>query len=148
MARKSVDYWEERNTELMLMLEKKTEETIDDLIQIYRQATRNINKEIRDIYKNFAKDTGLSKETLVQLLNRKETKTHYRNLLDVINNHITDDGIKKKLLAKYNAPAYAYRISRYQALQENIDIELSKLANLEEQITKIRYIDTIEERIL
>lgn len=84
----------------------------------------------------------------MQLLNKRETETHYRNLLQVINNNITDEDIKKKLLAKYNAPAYSYRISRYQALQENIDIELKKLANLEQEITELRYVDTITERIL
>ena len=65
--------------------------------------------------------------------------------MEVINNNITDESIKKKLLAKYNAPAYAYRISRYQALQDNIDIELKKLADVENNITKQRYIDTIQE---
>lgn len=145
MARKPRTYWEKRSTELMQRLEKGTENTINSLIQSYNQATKDINKEISKIYKNYAKDTGLSKETLLQMLNAKETETHYKNLLEVINNNITSENIKKKLLAKYNAPAYSYRISRYQALQENIDLELKKLANIEENITKIRYVDTINE---
>lgn len=145
MARKPINYWEKRSTELMKRLEKGTEKTIDSLIKAYEQATKDINKEISRIYKNYAKDSGLSKETLVQLLNKKETDTHYKNLLKVINNDITDESIKKKLLAKYNAPAYSYRISRYEALQQNIDIELKKLANIEQQITEIRYVDTIQE---
>lgn len=145
MARKPQGYWEKRSTELMKRLEKGTENTINSLIQTYEQATKNINKEIVRIYKNYAKDTGLSKETLVKMLNTRETETHYKNLLQVINNNITDESIKKKLLAKYNAPAYSCRISRYQALQENIDIELKKLANIEQQITEIRYVDTIKE---
>lgn len=145
MARKPINYWEKRSTELMQRLEKGTENTINSLIQAYEQATKNINKEITKIYNNYAKDTGLSKEILVKMLNKKETDTHYKNLLSVINNNITDEKIKKKLLAQYNAPAYSYRISRYQALQQNIDIELKKLANIEQQITGIRYIDTINE---
>lgn len=145
MARKPSNYFERRSTELMLRLEKGTENTINSLIQAYEQATKDINKEITKIYNNYAKDTGLSKETLVQMLNRKETDTHYKNLLQVINNNITDEDIKKKLLAKYNAPAYSYRISRYQALQENIDVELKKLVNIEQDVTKIRYVDTIKE---
>lgn len=144
MARKPTTYWERRSTELMKRLEKGTENTINLLIQAYEQATKNINKEIERIYKNYAKDTGLEKKTLVQLLNKKETEQYYKNLLKVINS-IKDENIKKKLLAKYNAPAYAYRISRYQALQNNIDIELKKLANTENDITKIRYIGTINE---
>lgn len=145
MARKPLTYWERRSTELMQRLEKGTEKTIDSLIQAYEQATKNINKEITNIYKNYAKDSGLDKKTLLQFLNKKETDTHYKNLLQVINNNITDDNIKKKLLAKYNAPAYSYRISRYEALQDNINVELKKLANIEQQITEIRYIDTIKE---
>lgn len=145
MARAPKNYWEKRSTELMKRLEKGTENTINSLIQAYEQATKNINKEIANIFKNFAKDSELDKETLMQLLNKKESKQYYKNLLEVINNNITDESIKKKLLAKYNAPAYSYRISRYQALQNNIDVELKKLANIEQDITKIRYVDTIKE---
>lgn len=145
MAREPINYWEQRSTELMKKLEKGTENTINSLIQAYEQATKNINKEIANIFKNFAKDTGLDKKTLLELLNKKETDQYYKNLLQVINNNITDENIKKKLLAKYNAPAYSYRISRYQALQNNIDVELKKLANIEQQITEIRYVDTIKE---
>ncbi len=145
MAREPIDYWERRQTELMKRLERGTEKTIDSLIKAYEQATKDINKEISRIFKNYAKDSGLSKETLIQLLNKKESETHYKNLLEVINNNITDERLKKKLLTKYNAPAYSYRISRYEALQQNIDIELKKLANIEQQITEIRYVDTIKE---
>lgn len=145
MARKPINYWERRSTELMQRLEGGTENTINSLIQAYEQATKNISKEIEKIFKNYAKDSGLDKKTLTQLLNKKEIDQYYKNLLEVINNNITDNNIKKKLLAKYNAPAYAYRISRYEALQQNIDIELKKLSDIEQQITEIRYIDTIKE---
>lgn len=145
MARKAINYWEKRSTELMKRLEKGTENTINSLVEVYEQATKNINKEIAKIFKNYAKDDVLTKETLTKLLSKQETKQYYENLLEVINNNITDEKTKKKLLAKYNAPAYSYRISRYQALQENIDVELKKLANIEQRITETRYVDTIKE---
>lgn len=145
MARKPNNYWEKRSTELMKRLEKGTENTINSLIEVYEQATKNINKEIAKIYKNYAQDGVLSNEVLKQMLSKQETDIHYKNLLTVIDNNITDKDLKKKMLAKYNAPAYSYRIKRYQALQENIDIELKKLANIEQDITKIRYVDTINE---
>lgn len=144
MARKPETYWEKRSTELMLSLEKKTEDTINILIQAYEQATNDINKEIQTIFKNYAKDTGLSNKVLKEMLNTRETKEYYDRLLNIINT-IDDKNIKNKLLAKYNAPAYAYRISRYQALQQNIDVELKKLAEIEQKITEIRYVDTIKE---
>ena len=98
MARKPIDYWEERSTELMKKLEKGAENTINSLIQAYEQATKDINKEITKIYKNYSKDSELTEATLRQLLNKKETDIHYKNLLSVINNNIKDESIKKKML--------------------------------------------------
>lgn len=145
MARKPLDYWEKRQTELMKRLEKGTENTIKSLIQSYEQATKNINKEISRIYKNYSKSDVLDKKALNQLLNKKETDTYRRNFLTTINNNIKNEEIKQKMLLKYNASVYSFRISRYEQLQESIDLELKKLADIEQQITEIRYVDTIKE---
>lgn len=145
MPRKPNDYWEKRSTQLMLENERDTKYTIKDILNIYNQATNNINKEIERIYRNYAKDGVLSEGALLKMLNTKETKTHYDNLLYVINNHIQNNDLKKKLLAKYNAPAYSYRISRLQALQDNIDIEMNKITTLEQKVTKVRYVNTVEK---
>ena len=145
MARKPINYWEKRSTELMKRLENGTSNTINSLIKAYEQATKDINKEITKIYRSYAKDTGLKKETLLKMLNKTESEIHRRNLLKTINENITNESIKKKLLAQYNSPTYAYRINRYQALQENINVELKKLAEAEQKITEIKYVDTIKE---
>ena len=145
MARKPLDYWEKRQTELMKRLEKGTENTIKGLIESYEQANKNINKEISKIYKNYSKSDVLDKKVLNQLLNKKETDTYRKNLLTTINNNIKNEDIKQKMLLKYNSSAYSFRISRYEQLQESIDLELKKLADLEQEITKIRYVDTIKE---
>ena len=145
MARKPLDYWEKRQTELMKRLEKGTENTIKSLIESYEKATKSINKEISRIYKNYSKSDVLDKKVLNQLLNKKETDIYRRNLLTTINNHIKNKDIKQKMLLKYNSSAYSFRISRYEQLQESIDLELKKLADLEQEITKIRYVDTIKE---
>lgn len=144
MARKPTNYWERRSTELMQKIEKGTENTINSLIQVYEQATKNINKEITKIFNKYAIDGKLTKKEALELLNTKEIKEFYDNLLKEINS-IDDVDIKRKLLAKYNAPAYAYRISRYEALQNNIDIELRKLAEIEQKVTEVRYVDAIKE---
>lgn len=144
MARKPNNYFERRSTELMLRLEKGTEETINSLIKAYEKATKDINKEIEKIFNKYTNDGKLTKKEAMELLNTKETKQYYDDLLEQINT-IKDADIRRKLLSKYNAPAYSYRISRYEVLQQNIDIELKKLADIEQQITEIRYVDTIKE---
>ena len=145
MARKPLDYWEKRQTELMKRLEKGTENTIKSLIESYEKATKSINKEISRIYKNYSKSDVLDKKVLNQLLNKKETDIYRRNLVTTSNKHIKNKDIKQKMLLKYNSSAYSFRISRYEQLQESIDLELKKLADLEQEITKIRYVDTIKE---
>lgn len=145
MARKPLNYWEKRQTELMKRIEKGTENTIKGLIESYERTTKNINKEISRIYKNYSKSDVLDKKVLNQLLNKKETDVHRRNLLTTINNYIKNKDIKQKMLLKYNSSAYSFRISRYEQLQESIDLELKKLADIEQQITEIRYVDTIKE---
>lgn len=144
MARKPQGYWEKRQTELMKRLEKGTENTIDALAVSYNKAQINIQREITKIFNKYASDGKLTKKEALELLNTRETKQFYNNLLENINT-IDDADIKRKLLAKYNAPAYVYRISRYEALQQNIDLELKKLAEVEKQLTTTRYIDTINE---
>ena len=128
MAREAVDYWEKRQTELMKRIEKGTEKTIDALITSYEKATKDIQKEITRIFNKFSQEGKTTKEEAKQLLNTKETKQFYDDLLEQINT-IQDADIKRKLLAKYNAPAYGYRISRYEALQKKIDIEI-KIVNM------------------
>lgn len=145
MARKPLNYWEKRQTELMKRLEKGTENTIKSLIESYERTTKSINKEISRIYKNYSKSNVLDKKVLNQLLNKKETDIYRRNLLTTINNNIKNEDIKQKMLLKYNSSAYSFRISRYEQLQESVDLELKKLADIEQQITEIRYVDTIKE---
>lgn len=144
MARKANGYWEKRSTELLKNIEDNTLFTINDLIKAYNKATNDINNEIKKIYNKYATDNKLTKKEAMTLLSQQETDKFYKELLEKIS-IIDDEDIKSKLLAKYNAPAYAYRISRYQALQDNIDIELKKLASIEKEITKVRYVDTITE---
>lgn len=144
MARIPKGYWEKRQTELMKRLEKGTENTINSLVEAYERTTKSINKEIAKIFNKYATDGKLTNKEAIKLLSTKETKEFYNKLLEQIDT-IDDVDIKRKLLAKYNAPAYTYRISRYEALQQNIDIELKKLANIEQNITEIRYLDTIKE---
>lgn len=144
MARKPKDYWEKRQTRLMKELEKNSEGTIQRLVIAYNDAKDNIQKEIRKIFNKYAIDGKLTFKEAQKLLNTKETKEFYNNLLEQIKS-ISDVDKKRELLSKYNGPAYSYRIARYQAMQDNIDIELAKLIDKENIVTKKHYVNTIQE---
>ena len=144
MARKPINYWEQRQTQLMLNIEKKSNGTIQNLIFAYQKAQKQIQREIQKIYNKYATDGKLTFQEAQKLLNKKESKEFYDDLLEKINK-VEDKELKRELLSKYNAPAYSYRIARYQALQDNIYIELNKLANIEVGITQKHYVNTIQE---
>ena len=144
MARNSQDYWEERNTKMMLGYEKITENTINTLVKAYNKALEDISKEIAKIFNNYAKDGALTNERLKALLNKKQSDLYHDSLLEIINT-IDDSEIKKRMLAKYNAPAYAFRISRYEQLRSTIDVELKKLAAIEKKITQDTYENIIND---
>lgn len=144
MARTPKGYWEKRQTNLMLNIEKQSDGTIQRLITSYNNAKENIQKEIKRIFNKYAIDGKLTFEESKALLNKKESKEFYERLLQEINT-IKDPDLKRQMLSKYNAPAYSYRIARYQALQDNIDIELAKLVDKENIITKKHYVKTIDE---
>ncbi|MDR0979499.1 MAG: minor capsid protein [Lachnospiraceae bacterium] len=144
MAREPVGYWEKRNTELLSSLEKGTEITIENLTTVYSNSKRTIQNEIEHIFNRYATDGKLTQKEAKELLNTKETKKYYNNLLKQIES-IQDADVKRKLLTKYNAPSYAHRISRLETMQSTIDVELKKLGVNESIITKNRYIDTIDE---
>lgn len=144
MARKPKGYWEKRQTRLMQELERNSEGAIQRLVIAYNDAKKEIQKEIIKIFNKYATDGKLPFEEARKLLNTKETKEYYDELLKNINS-INDVDIKRELLSKYNTPAYSYRIARYQALQDNIDIELAKLIDKENIITAKHYVNTIKE---
>lgn len=144
MARIPKDYWEKRQTRLMQEIERNSEGTIQRLVTAYNDAKNNIQKEIRKIFNKYAIDGKLTFKEAQKMLNTKETKEFYNNLLEQIKS-ISDVDKKRELLSKYNAPAYSYRIERYQALQDNIDIELEKLIDKENIVTKKHYVNTIQE---
>lgn len=144
MARTPKTYWEKRQTTLLKELEDNTRGTIDDLIKVYNKAQDNIQNEINKILKRYAINGKIDINEAKKLLNTRETKEQYDSMLEKIAT-IKDKQLKQELLNKYNAPAYAYRISRLEAIQDNIDVELAKLSQAELNVTREHYINTTKE---
>lgn len=144
MPRKAEGYWERRQTALMLNIERKSNKTISKLVSSYNLAKDNIQWEIKNIFNKYASDGKLAIKDAKEMLNVKESKEFYEKLLNDIKS-VKDKDIKRELLSKYNAPAYNYRIARYQALQDNINVELAKLMDNEKIITQNHYVNTIKD---
>ena len=77
---KSPSYWDKRAISRMTDAEKISDEYIDRIKRMYDKAYRNIDMEIKNVYENYAKDTGLNISKLKELLTKKETDKTWKTL--------------------------------------------------------------------
>lgn len=104
---KTSKYWDKRALKRLSDAEKMSEEYIKRIKKIYKQAYRNIDRDIANVYKNYAKDTGLDVNKLKELLTRSETKKTWEQM-------------KRQGLDKYIKNNYKARISRLEQIQAQI----------------------------
>ena len=104
---KTSNYWDKRALRRLSDAEKTSEIAIQRIKKIYEQAYRNVDKEIHNVYKNYAKDTGLDVQKLKELLSVKETDKMWKQL-------------KKQGLTQYVKNNYKSRISRLEQIQAQI----------------------------
>ena len=77
---KSSSYWDKRAIKRLNEAEQISEEHIERIKKIYEEAYKDIDGEIKRVYKNYAKDTGLDVQKLKELLTRSETKKTWEKM--------------------------------------------------------------------
>ena len=120
-------YWLKRSDELDKVAKKVEKEVMKELSTLYRDAFRSIEKEVNDFMMKYAEDHKLDYTTVTQMLtpidlaeyNEKIQELHamYR---DTKSEHI------KIEIDRLNARA---KITRLQALQDAINVELTKVTH-------------------
>lgn len=141
---KSSQYWEERANERMAEYQRDSSETIDIITKAYDKAVKDLEEEIRKIYDKFSINGKLSPVEARKLLNRKVSIKELNEIRSKIK-HIQDEDIKRRLLNILNAPAYKARITRLEALKQDVYIKSKIIADVELRATTSQYIDTINK---
>lgn len=116
---KSSSYWDKRAIKRLNEAEQISEEHIERIKKIYEQAYKDIDGEIKRVYKNYAKDTGLDVQKLKELLTRSETKKTWEQM-------------KRQGLDKYIKDNYKSRISRLEQIQAQIYAKAKQIYPKEE----------------
>lgn len=142
MKNQSNKYWENRANTRMASYHKNSDKAINIITNAYDKAIADINEEVRKIHDKFALEGDLTPGEARQLLNSKISKDELEDLKLKIN-HIQDEDLKKYLMSRLNSPAYKARMTRLEALKENIYIECKKAYEVELEVSKAAYIDTI-----
>ena len=123
---------------------KQADKVADDIAQAYIEAANQINKEIRNIFRTFQLNAGLSEEEARKLLHNLPDTIQLSELKKIVGK-IKDPVKKQELLNIINAPAYAWRIRRFQELQRDIDEQTKQLAEFEQNATHAHYVDLTQE---
>ncbi len=130
------DYWEKRSTDLEILLQRKTDETVKEVNKRYVDAINSIKERVKAVFDRYAQGNSLAESQALMLLNSKQTEEYRQELLEKLQ-QTTDAKARKEIISVLDAPAYANRISRLEALANEIYIEAYMLgAVLDEQLTK------------
>lgn len=141
----SRDYWEHRAMLLELLTEHGAEDTIRQLSRCYGLAQEEIVRQIERVFERYVKKGGtLNERQAMQLLSQKQTQEFRQELLDTLAK-TKDRKLSKEIRHILDAPAYANRISRLQALRDRIYVEARKAGLQEIHFAEDRLADVLEQ---
>ena len=132
---KPSDYWEKRALAREAQARRiANREIVKDILPAYDRAARQITEDVKRIFARYAKDGELTEAEARKLLNVRETEEILNKLREELK-EIKDPQLRRKALNRLNAPAYAARISRLEALREQIYAEMAKVSDKEIETT-------------
>jgi SPP1 gp7 family putative phage head morphogenesis protein len=115
----SKEYWVKRALQREADAFQSTGDTIRRLRGIYDLSAARLVKAVKAIFDNFMKASGVTDEAEAKkLLTAQESAA----VMDSLREEYARSNAPE-VLAKLNAPAYAYRISRLQVIRQAIDAE-------------------------
>ena len=120
-------YWLKRSEELDKVATKVEKEVMKELSALYRDAFRSIEKEVNDFMMKYAVDHKLDYTTVTQTLTPIDL-AEYNQKIEELYAMYRDTGSEyiKIEIDRLNARA---KITRLQALQDAINVELTKVTH-------------------
>ena len=141
MSRSSERYWLDRCKELERLTDQGCRVTAAELAKLYEQALASIRERIRRLYRRFAEGYGVTPREAQELLSAAQTKQE-REILRRMLEECDDPDLRAEILKKLDAPAYGYRISRLEALQDQVYFDAKAVGVKEVQYDRGRLLDT------
>ena len=136
-------YWKTRSILLEQLLHDRSEATAQRISRLYGLTQERIFKEIEKVFASYVKDGALNEEQALRLLSVRETEEALEELRTLY--EIATGPAKRDIWARLSAPAYAYRISRLQALRDRVYIQARMMGLEEVSYVRDRLSDTLEQ---
>lgn len=127
----SAEYWIKRQERNLIAAEKLELVYEKNLLSLYRTSTNEIQKEINNVFSKYMIDGKLEYSSLQNKLTISEMNTFRNSLkikLNYAQNNSFDPSYINSLKRRING---SYRVSRLQAMQDNINFEIEKLKTKE-----------------
>lgn len=141
---KAAEYWKRRTVDLEHLLQARTTATMVEVNRMYAQGVEQLNEQIERILRRYVKNGQISQAYALQLLSAGQTAQERERLLEQLQ-QTKEPQARRELIAMLDAPAYADRISRLQALQNAIRAEAVAMGVREERLAKARLTDTLKQ---
>ena len=133
-------YWEKRSIDVEKLIQEKNDQTVIKVNEFFEAVMKELNEQIRKIFSTYLTDSGMSIQEALKMLNTKQTRDAY-NTLKRIYERTDDPDLKQEILNRLNAPAYASRIARIEALRDLIFCEAQSAGWYTEKMLQPRMID-------
>lgn len=117
---------------------------IRHIIAAYNRGQEDVLESVERMFGKYIRDTGLTPEEARKLLSEPISRREWERIREQYLK-AKDPEIRRKLLARLNAPAYAARITRRQALQADMYIKSKLIADAELSLSSQAYMNTIRE---
>lgn len=137
-------YWLDRLEARQAFYDRAGDAVMAKINLAYDSAMRQLNSDISDIIRNFAKLHDMTPSEARKYLDQPHTKT-YLETLKRRARKITDDQARVYMLRELDAPAYRARITRLQAMQESVRLGMTQVADVELQIVEKHLKETGKE---
>lgn len=143
MKTRNKKYWIDRSVQLEQAIQDAATPSVENIKRTYEQAIININSDMRKIFREFSRASGITEADAAKLINSKERKELYADLVELYEE--TEDGEARRNIAlKINRQAYGARLNRLEALKEQVYIHLMHARNTETAQHKALHTETLK----
>lgn len=135
------EYWILRQDQRLEEIEDLGGKGINEIIGIYDDSLKRVEKEINTILRNYAKNSNISIESLKEFL----TESEQSGLLERLQLSMYNTGVLDKQTEKWLKTNYQFRLDRQTALKQQLEAERIMVLKQERAISKKLYSKGIEQ---
>lgn len=136
-------YWTNRAIQLEQMIQENAEPAIKVIQDAYLEAIKHINADMKAVVRGLSKASAITEDEAEKLLNEAESRQQYKDLIRLYD-ETDDERAKKDIALKINRQAYGARMTRLEALKQNVYNHFMRAQNTETAQHKALHADTFQ----